>query len=153
MYVIVEKENNLMVDYTDNLIDNGDGSFLNVTADLLYNIGDYSYHEVDSIAPGINANQYYYTPEDGFKLAFSNLDMMRAKMATIEKEVQSKEFLIKTLNTYNKFQKEKSDIENGLKNLFNESLTTDERVILLESTVCDLYELILSILSGGVSNE
>ena len=153
MYIITEKENNLMVDYCDELVDNGDGSFLNVTADLLYWSNCYLYYEIDKIPTGVNTCQYFYTPEEGFKLAFSNLDVMKAQMATMEKEVQSNENFTRILNTYNKFQEEKTGIEDNLKRLSDDSLSSDERILLLESTVCDLYELILGILTGGVSNE
>ena len=146
IYIIVEKENNLLVDYTDNFTDNGDGSFTNVTSDIMYFSGEYKYYEIDKVPAGVHANQYYYTPEEGFKLAFSNLDMVKARRITMENELQSKMNLTKVLNTYNAFEAEKSSIDENLKKLTDESLTTDERVLLLESTVCDLYELILSMM-------
>ena len=43
------------------------------------------------------------------------------------------------------FQSEKQNLENNIKLLKENNLTTDEKITLLESVVCDLFESLLTL--------
>ena len=145
MYIIVEKDNNFVVGITPDLIDNNDGSFTDKVELVDYSKGDYSYYVGVEVPPGINKHQYYYTEEEGFKLAFSQRDMFMMRKNFIDKEIQSGRYLNKCTAVYDKFKEESEDIGKNIKALTDNSLTVEEKITLLEYIVCDLYEEILVI--------
>lgn len=145
MYVIIQKQDNLVVSITSNLEDCKDGSFLDVNEDVLYYKGEFDYYSNIDVPGGINKGQYFYTPEEGFKLAFSNYDIMRARVHLIDVDTKAKDYLNEIINEKNAFKSEKQDLENNIKLLKENNLTTDEKITLLESVVCDLFESLLTL--------
>lgn len=160
MYVIIEKETNLVVGLTDNLIEYEDGSaFLDVNEDMAYYKGEYDYYSNVDAPGGINKGQYFYTPETGFKLLYSNLQLMKARMNALSAETEAKKYADgvsslydhtsvlhnQTSNLYNNFATEKANIESNIALLKENNLTADEKITLLETVVCDLFEVILTL--------
>ena len=148
MYVIVQKQDNLVVGMTERLIDNENGSFTDLNEDVCYYKGEFVYYPDVEVPGGINKGQYFYTPEEGFKLAFSNYDIMRARVHLINLETQAEEYLKQVTEYHNSFKEEKNTLEKNVDLLKQGKLTTDEKITLLELVVCDLYETVLS-LKGG----
>lgn len=143
MYVIIQKQDNLVVSITDNLEDKEDGSFLDLNEDVLYYKGEYDFYSNIDVPGGINKGQYFYTPEEGFKLAFSNYDIMKARVNLIEVDAKAKEYLENIIQEKNLFNMEKKNLEENIKTLKENNLTTEEKITLLESVVCDLFESLL----------
>lgn len=145
MYVIIQKDNNLVVSITANLEVNDDGSFTDLNEGVIYCIGDFDYYSDVEVPGGINKGQYFYTPEEGFKLAFSNYDIMRARVHLINVDTKAQEYLNDIIREKNSFITEKATLEKNIQSLKANTLTADEKITLLESVVCDLYELLLTL--------
>lgn len=146
MYVIIQKQDNLVVGITANLIDNEDNSFLDTNDNVLYYKGDFDYYANIDVPGGINKGQYFYTPEEGFKLAFSNYDIMKARVHLINVDSKAQEYFEKITNEINIFQNEKNNLEQNVHLALKENnLTIEEKITLLETVVCDLYELLLNL--------
>ena len=93
MYVIVQKQDNLVVGITERLKDHEDGSFADLNEDICYYKGEFVYYSDVEVPGGINKGQYFYTPEEGFKLAFSNYDIMKARVHLIDVDTKAKDYL------------------------------------------------------------
>ena len=143
MYVIIQKEDNLVVSITANLEDREDNSFIDLNEDVIYYKGDFDYYSDVEVPGGINKGQYFYTPEEGFKLAFSNYDIMRARVHLINTDTKAKEYLDAVIRENNSFRNEKRDLEKNIALLKENNLSTEEKITLLESVVCDLFESLL----------
>lgn len=111
MYVITQKEDNYVVGLCNELIDNNDGSFLDVDEDVLYYKGDYCYYVNVEVPAGINKHQYFYTEEDGFKLAFNKLEMMQMRRAAMDFDRRAEQAFAKTNIAVEKFNKSKTLLE------------------------------------------
>lgn len=152
MYVIVQKQDNFVVGLCEELIDNNDGSFLDLDEDIIYYKGEYFYYPDVAVPVGVNTHQYTYTEEEGFKLAFSKLELMRARLASIEEKQISDELLIKSHSLYNSFKNEKETLEDTLNLLSTETIENTVTLIDIQKACCDLYELLIE-LQGEKNNE
>ena len=130
MYVITQKQNDFVVGLCENLIDNNDGSFIDKDEDIVYYKGEYCYYPGVDIPAGVNKHQYAYTPEEGFKLIFTKLDLMKAKLSAAYKEDKATEALDEIKNLYSKFT--------------NKLNTEEVSIVTLQEAIFDLYELILN---------
>lgn len=144
MYVITQKDNNYCIGICNNLIDNNDGSFLNVDEDVMYYKGDYTYYSDVDVAPGIQAYQYKYTKEKGFELAFNQLDLIKARLAFVNSEKQSTKTLYENKKILNKFHNEKEMLDNNIGLLTDESYNNQETLLLIQDALCEIYELIVN---------
>ena len=120
MYIITQKQDDFVVGLCHNLIDNNDGSFTDADEGCLYYKGEYCYYPNVDTPAGVRVNQYTYTPEEGFKLAFSQLDLMRMKLSVAYKEDKATEALEEIKSLYSK-----NDIPT------------------IQEAICNLYELFL----------
>lgn len=124
MYIITQKQDDFVVGLCNNLIDNNDGSFTDLDENCLYYKGEYCYYPNVETPKGVNANQYIYTPEEGFKLAFSKLELMKMKLSSAYKEDKATESLWEIENLYSKFVNKET---------------------IFQEAICDLYELQLGL--------
>lgn len=84
MFVVTQKIDNYVIAITDNLTVNEDGTFTDVTGDVIYNEGDYQFYENVEVNPGIHPFNYSYTPETGFKLEFNPRDVLNAQVTVLQ---------------------------------------------------------------------
>ena len=155
MYVITQKEDNYVVGLCNELIDNNDGSFLDVDEDVLYYKGDYCYYTNVDVPAGINKHQYFYTEENGFKLAFNKLEMMQMRRAAMDLDRRAEKAYAKTNIAVEKFAKEKALLEEATTLIADEQYHTKEDVesvqealIITQEAICELYELLIMNLGG-----
>lgn len=152
MYVIVQKQDNFVVGLCEELIDNNDGSFLDVDEDILYYKGEFFYYPNVNVPAGVNVHQYTYTLDEGFKVAFSKLELMKARLASIEEKQMSDELLIKSHSLYHSFKNEKGILEDTLNLLSTEAVENSTILIDIQKACCELYELLIE-LQGEKNNE
>lgn len=144
--VITQNEGNLVVAFSED-VEIFENSFVDNVEGREYLLADFSVYSDVEVPGGVQENIYMYTPEDGFQIAFSSLDILKARMKIMENDLDSQRFAVMANSAYTRFTEERAGIESSLEQLSNDSLTTEERVELLEAIVCDLYEALVAI--GG----
>ena len=154
MYVITQKEDNYVVGLCNELIDNNDGSFLDVDEDILYYKGDYCYYVNVEVPAGINKHQYFYTEEDGFKLAFNKLEMMQMRRAAMDLDRRAEKAYAKTNIAVERFNQNKALLEETASLLVDEEYknaeniaSAQEALLVVQEAICELYELFMTL--GG----
>lgn len=162
MYVITQKEDNYVVGLCNELIDNNDGSFLDVDEDVLYYKGDYCYYVNVDVPAGINKHQYFYTEEDGFKLAFNKLEMMQMRRSAMDFDRRAEKAFAKTNIAVERFAKDKALLEEATNLIADEQYKNQEDIkstqkdvksakdslLIVQEAICELYELFTMTVGG-----
>lgn len=136
MFIVVSKEDNLVQSACEEIIDNNDGSFTNPECDIVYNIGDFCYYELDDkdFPRRVFENfQYYYTIEDGFKLAYTGEDYARHIR-------EGREYEYKSLKILQECQQQIKDVANLYDNFINKTTDIENRLSILENMIIELFE-------------
>ena len=143
MYVITQKEDNYIVGICTNIIDNNDGSFLDCDEDVIYYKCEFTYYPNVEVPGGIHKGQYSYTPEDGFKLEFNKLDMLKLRLANVSKERELNRSANHVSKLYANFRSEKQSLEENISLITDEVFTNNMTLEDIQIALCDIYELLL----------
>lgn len=81
MYIITEKDSNILIAISDEVILNEDSTFTDVTNSAVYFNGEYSVFEPEEVPRYVSTYEYTYTPETGFKRFLTAQEVLEQRMA------------------------------------------------------------------------
>ena len=128
--VICEIDSKIAISFPKKIEENNDGTFRDVDEDTTYYKGGYTYYEgVDVPDDGLWKCRYTYDPDEGFKLAYTQADVI-AWQKQAQEEISHA-------------QKRRADFEDYMKKISDDAMSDKDKISVLQETVCELYEMII----------
>lgn len=81
MYIITEKDSDILISFSEEIIANEDSTFTDVTNDIIYFNAEYIYYNLEDVPRYVSTYEYTYTPEKGFKRHMTAQDILDQRIA------------------------------------------------------------------------
>lgn len=119
MYIITEKDSDILISFSEEITANEDSTFTDITNDIIYFNAEYTYYDLEDVPRYVNVYEYVYTPEDGFKRHMTAQDILDQRMAM-------KQAACLNMNELNSISQEVNTLKETVSPTYDTSIMTIE---------------------------